>query len=53
MADREYKLVSVDQIELDLENSRIAKWVEVYGNGIAAQQIFFAPLADRYGGSYA
>ena len=42
MADCEFKLVPVDEIELDLENPRIAKWVEMYGDNITAEQMALA-----------
>ena len=53
MAGREYKLVPADQIELDSENPRIAKWVEMYGDNLAAEQMALALVARRYGSSYA
>ena len=35
-------MLSVDNIELDLKNPRIAKWVEMYGDNISAEQMALA-----------
>lgn len=37
-----YELLSVDDIQLDMRNPRIAKWVEMYGNNVPAEQIALA-----------
>ncbi|HLB73769.1 MAG TPA: ParB N-terminal domain-containing protein [Sedimentisphaerales bacterium] len=37
-----FELLSIDEIELDLKNPRIAKWLEMYGESPTAEQIALA-----------
>ena len=37
-----FERAPVDQLELDMRNPRIAKWVEMYGNTISAEQMSLA-----------
>ena len=37
-----FERMPVDQLELDMTNPRIAKWVEMYGNQISAEQMSLA-----------
>jgi len=37
-----FERAPVDQLELDMKNPRIAKWVEMYGNQISAEQMSLA-----------
>jgi hypothetical protein len=42
MKEGRYELVPIDEIHLDLKNPRIAKWVDIYGDEIPAEQIALA-----------
>lgn len=37
-----FELLSIEEIELDLKNPRIAKWLEMYGESPTAEQIALA-----------
>jgi len=37
-----FEMLSVEKIELDLKNPRIAKWIEMYGNKISPDQMALA-----------
>lgn len=42
----EYMRVSIDQVELDLENPRIKQWLEIYGDDITSEGIALALSAS-------
>lgn len=37
-----FQILTVDDIELDVENPRIAKWIEYYGDNIPSEQVALA-----------
>lgn len=48
-----YMLLPVDKIKLDLNNPRIAKWIEMYGNNVNSSQMALALGAGDSGGDQA
>lgn len=42
----EYARLSIDQVELDLENPRIKQWIEMYGENISSEAIALALSAS-------
>lgn len=43
----EYMKLSIDQVELDLENPRIKQWLEIYGEEISSEAIALALSASN------
>jgi hypothetical protein len=41
-----FELLPIDEVELDLKNHRIAKWLEMYGDSPTADQILAAIGVD-------